>query len=283
MLTNNARVLVPWLERHDAVIALLGFRLPGEVDDISEPLARYDAMRAALNARLPFEPGPVEIHPLPAEIAGVGEAAVETVRKMVRDPGEIDVRAAMVDLRRVISVQRGVTLDAIEERVDVGNDWVSIAALCLPSEAEADEKVDGVVDRDGKGVTFTSPNPNLRAGAIQSVISEDGSREVRIPILFGTPYMQVIEYAGRLYLKDGYHRAYGLLSRGVTRVPMLHRTARSLAEVSADRGFIGQEHLIGPRPPLLPDFLDDDVSVTVKRRAMCKTIRLRADEFTVSM
>jgi hypothetical protein len=36
-------------------------------------------------------------------------------------------------------------------------------------------------------------------------------------------YMQVVHYRGRYFLRDGYHRAYGLLSRGITVVPAFVR------------------------------------------------------------
>jgi hypothetical protein len=43
--------------------------------------------------------------------------------------------------------------------------------------------------------------------------------------------VQVARFQGRALLRDGYHRAYGFLSRGITHVPAFVRTMQTIGEV----------------------------------------------------
>ena len=66
---------------------------------------------------------------------------------------------------------------------------------------------------------------------------------------------------GRLVLRDGHHRAIGLLDRGVTRVPALVGTGQ-FRDFTA-HGTLSLQRLSEPGAPLLSDYLDDAVSVSM--------------------
>jgi len=193
------------------------------------------------------------------------------------------VRVGIVDLSTVLAYQKVVSLDAIEERTSgVEDDADRLFELCLPPPRPAEE-IDGTFDRDGKGLTISSENPNLRVSQLQQVARRNGGGNDQLigySITFGSSHVHIAEYQGRFYLKDGYHRCYGLLARGVHRIPCVVGTARSFSEVvGAGGGHIGQEHLAGARPPMLADFLDDRVSVRLEQRYLRKVVRIRAEEF----
>jgi hypothetical protein len=102
--------------------------------------------------------------------------------------------------------------------------------------------------------------------------------------MFGTGHVHVVEYKGRHFLKDGYHRCYGLLARGITRVPAIYERARSFADVhSGGTTFVSQEYLLGTHPPMLTDFHCPAVSATVSQQAFRKVVRIRAEEFVVNV
>jgi hypothetical protein len=75
-----------------------------------------------------------------------------------------------------------------------------------------------------------------------------------------SPYMEVASYRGRWFLRDGYHRSFRLLKRGVCRVPVVVVYAETLAQMGAvGSQFFAEETLLSSRPPMLDDFLDDEM------------------------
>jgi hypothetical protein len=276
-------ILLAWFERRDAIPALLGFRMPQPADDVRLHEARYEAARAALLARPPFGLPAPQLEPLPDVIADRGALAVERMRAY----GHPRVRAGVLDLTRVLSFQKAITLDDIADRVAAAqpDDWPALAAITLPDPKRFDdEMVHGTFDRDGKGVTITSFNPNLRVGPIQQIVGAvpEAGQLVGFSIAFGSPYVHVVEYKGRCFLKDGYHRTYGLLARGITRVPCLYEQARSFSDVhSGGTTHVTQEYLLGDHPPLLTDALEPLLTETVEQQLFRKVVRIRAEEFVV--
>ena len=98
----------------------------------------------------------------------------------------------------------------------------------------------------------------------------------------GTSYMQVAEYDGRTFLRDGYHRAVGLLQNGITQVPCVYIEATSFEQVGADpASMLSHETLYGQRPPYLKDFIADLVSVDALQPSTRRVIHLRASEFSI--
>ena len=62
--------------------------------------------------------------------------------------------------------------------------------------------------------------------------------------------MQVGRYRGRHFLRDGYHRAFGLLSRGITIVPAFVRDITVFEELMPDpRVQLPQDSYLGLQPP----------------------------------
>jgi hypothetical protein len=100
----------------------------------------------------------------------------------------------------------------------------------------------------------------------------------------GVSLLQVVEYSGRWFIRDGYHRAYGLLRKGITRIPCIFIRAANFQQTGADQpAFIRYETLFGLRPPFLRDFLLNEVSATVQQRAVRKVVRVAAEEFVVEV
>jgi hypothetical protein len=85
-------------------------------------------------------------------------------------------------------------------------------------------------------------------------------------------------------VRDGYHRCYGLLRRGVEHTPCVFIRARNPRELGSENPtFFRYELLFGTHPPSLADFLNDDVASAVTRPAMRKVIRFSAQEFQVEV
>jgi hypothetical protein len=152
--------------------------------------------------------------------------------------------------------------------------------LCLP-DADQTKEISGTLDNDGKGVSIASANPNLRImGARQATIN--GEPFFGFAIGFGLPFVQFVEYQGRWFLRDGYHRSYGLLRRGVRHIPCLFIRARDAQQSGGTAPhFFRGEILFGRRPPFLKDFLSDDVAVDAQRSVTGKVVRITAQEFNI--
>lgn len=283
-MNRSVRLLVPWLDSREAVSSLIGFRLPVDGEDIGPALRIHRTQQSALAGRPPHNASNAAVSPLPESLAARGEAFLRALRF---DGGT--VRLGIVDLAEVIAFQKVVALDAIDERVNGirEDDLDKLFDLCLP-DPRPSEQIDGTFDRDGKGLTITSLNPNLRVSALQQAArpaaGAAADQIVGFSITFGSTHVHMTEYNGRLYLKDGYHRCYALLAKGIRRIPCVVSTGRSFLDVvGTGNGHISQEHLTGPRPPLLTDFLDDSVSMTLPQRAMRKVVRIHAEEFVAQM
>jgi hypothetical protein len=142
-----------------------------------------------------------------------------------------------------------------------------------------------------RSLTVTSLNPNLRV--VRPVIFEpkhgepssaglDARKTLGFTVGADPSFVQIAEYKSRLFLRDGYHRCYALLSGGVTRIPCIFIKVQDLREIGAGNpGTFSPDVLSSDRPPFVRDFLNDQVAVTVDDDALIKVVRIVAEEFTV--
>ena len=93
-------------------------------------------------------------------------------------------------------------------------------------------------------------------------------------------FLQAVRYRDRYILRDGYHRAVGLLRRGINVAPALVKDFDSLDD-HFRRGMLTRETYLGRRPPLIPDYLDDDVSADVMLPHERRLIMIQAQEFSL--
>jgi hypothetical protein len=121
-----------------------------------------------------------------------------------------------------------------------------------------------------------SVNPDL-----QLRVNRQNRRTGGLPLELygGSPFFEVGEFRGRWFLRDGYHRAYGLLQAGVHRIPAVVIYARTIEELGAtEPWFFGESQLFSERPPQVTDFLEDDLVLRYERVALRKVIRIRIEE-----
>jgi hypothetical protein len=77
-----------------------------------------------------------------------------------------------------------------------------------------------------------------------------------------SPYIEIASYGGRWFLRDGYHRSFLLLQRSIHLVPAVVVYAETLAQMGAvGRWFFAEEAVFSTRPPMVTDFLDDEIVV----------------------
>jgi hypothetical protein len=185
----------------------------------------------------------------------------------------------LADLRGICAIQPHVFTDSSEERIEgAGADLLSVAQVSL--QIPRPEMLPAQFDQVRQAWVFSSGNPNLRiAGNWAGPISE-GVAGFGFVVHVNASFMQVADFRGRLLLRDGYHRAYGFLSKGITHVPVFFKRFLSIEELALPQGMLPQDSYFGPRPARLSDYLKDDVSSDVNFPASQKVIVIQGLEIS---
>lgn len=278
------RLLLGWLPDIEAIPHLLG-RNPGPQDDLTAIRQQIAAAHDAVQARQPIEPADPVIdgdHELLDTIA----ARPELRAAMADAPWNVE----WVDLTRILSIQKLIAIDGLAPRIGaVDNDQAALAELCLPA-AQPAPPLGGFTDQDRLGFTISALDPNLRAVGtnVQEALVATGPdmppqkmQAITFFVTMGTSYVQVARYHGRCFLRDGYHRAAGLLRVGISQVPAVLIDAPSYQYITPTPGLFDHEIAFSDRPPMLADFWDDAVSANASQPAVRKVVRIRADQFVV--
>jgi hypothetical protein len=268
------RALIGWMPPERGAIALAGGRHDGAQNQ--DLLERVEAARVAVAER---EPGIDQ-----EGIIDQTDAALPTIVERLRQQPDTGAfweevwSVGVADLTRVCSLQQSVASQQAEVRVsDVDpNDLVSIAAVTLPPPST--EEIPAQFDEEKKAWIVTAPNPNLRiTGAVNGPSPNGPVFGFSVAIL--PSFLQVARHHGRYVLRDGYHRAFGLLARGITQAPAFIRDF-GVGALGTGAGLFPTDVYLGDRPPLLRDFLDDEVAADVDVPAVQKMIVVQGMELT---
>jgi hypothetical protein len=283
-LSQSHRALIGWVNEQEGIQFLLNRTLL-PTDDLPTLQQTVVECQAAVGLRQVFTPK--------NPIVDVGDdplvKAVKTRPEIQAAFNEFDWYPALVDLREVLAFQKLINMEGLDIRLALARDSREVLfELCLPSTQSLPPSA-VMLDQDGKAVTISSLNPNLRvsgfqAGTVQTDPNLPSTQVMALTFLvsMGTSYLQVVQYRNRYFIRDGYHRAAGLLRENINIVPCIVINAQNFDQVGANlQQFIPYEVLFGERPPRLVDFWDEDVSRTVQRTAVRKVVRVRADEFVV--
>jgi hypothetical protein len=222
----------------------------------------------------------------------VGEEMRDYRDQFQEDPNFQDYRASgctlkIANLNEICALQPVVHLDYLHRsnrfteliRRARKDDMLSLAKITLPLPAPVELPLH--FDPATNAWTLRSISPNIR------IVGHFSTRIELSPGFFAMGYgfcvrlvpsiVQVVLYRGRYFLKDGHHRALALLERGITRVPVVVQEL-SRAEKLEVEGRFPDKTLLGPHPPLLSDYLRDDVAAACFNRAAEKTIAIQAAE-----
>jgi len=267
------RTLIGWMHPGEATLALAG-RNQGEQQ-------RPEYAEIAGQAR----------QAVSARAAGIDQAGVLADPPEALEPYIAELRqnpasrsffaegwvVKVADLRRICSFQPHVFTEDASERVraiDEG-EIAAIAAVSLP--LHGPQSLAASFNPARNAWVFSSANPNLR------VIGQANGDSPIGPVFgfaigISGSFMQVASYHGRLLLRDGYHRAFGLISRGIHVVPVFYREFSTFDELRVPHGMLPQDAYLGDRPPLLVDYLNNEVAATTTAPATQKVIVVQALE-----
>ena len=276
---RQARLLLGWIDDEPAAQML-------NAQQIGVPLSneqrnRLNQARASVAGR-PARVEPAnQIQPAPVELQGhIATLQQPGVAQAYWNEGW---QVVLADLREIRAIQPHIYSDHSEERVAVidPNDLSSVATVTLPLPTPTN--LPAQFDSQRQAWMISAANLNLQitgswGGPIQ-MGAQPGVVQTGPVVGFGftvaiTPsFLQVAKFRGQLILRDGYHRAYGLLRRGISIVPALYREFAPHAELGVGpMGLLSASAYLGNRPPLLTDYYDDNVSIEVTLPAPRKII-----------
>lgn len=257
--TRAARSLIGWLPLDQARKTMAGNREGVTLTEQQE--AAIAAAHAAVASRPAGSNHEGTIRDLPPSLAAHEAALHENPKSASMFKSGWELR--LVHLPTVRAMQPSVFAEDAEARVaDVNaDDLVEIAAASVPVPGGT---VELPLSFDERQQTWLvgSANPNLRILGHGSAPTPEG---VMLGFVIGltTSYMNVSVFRGVPVLRDGYHRAYGFLKRGIELVPAFVRTFNSYDDFIL-HGMLPDTAYLGDRPPFLGDYLDDVVAADVR-------------------
>ena len=277
-----ARALLGWLREDEAARWLAGNEAASARNPLHRELARR--ARAVVEARPAFAAPTDAVKPLPAELAH----HIDLLRAHPESGNTIAQMGEprLVDLGQVIGAQKQIVVGEAMDRVAgaAATDLLGIARVTMPLPRR--EPISWNFDAQRNAFVLSSPNHNLRVvghfnstvgGEVPGVLFDSFG----FALAYQRSYMQVVAIGGRLLLRDGYHRAYGLLRAGIRHVPAFVREFSGWEEANLPAGLLPREVCLGARPPLLTDYIDDTVAIDRWVPRTSKVIVLQALEITV--
>lgn len=281
---RQARALIGWLTEEEGALWLAGRDMQGATNAALLDRARRARQTAAARPAVPNQQGITS--PLPEALAThlAALAAHPWSTRVLADIGQ----PMMVDLTRVRAMQPMVRIDDARKRVDGinPNDMAAIAAITIPVPPAEPPPIEAIFDPTKQAHILASPSPNLKVlGPLPTPAKIEIGPGVQVPA-FGfavallPSFVNVAGIGGRYFLLDGYHRAYGLLAAGITRVPGLVKNYGQLQECRISPGMLSPDVFLGDHAPLLPDYLDDTVCADTMAPVVTKMIVIQALEVT---
>jgi|HubBroStandDraft_5_1064220.scaffolds.fasta_scaffold109483_1 hypothetical protein len=277
----TARVLAPWMSDGDARLVMAGEETDRSLTAVQEEWL------AGARARVRLRSAGIDqsdlIRPLPPEMGSyLARMESHPESRWYLSKGFVP---ALADLSRVCTFQSKIFTEHAGNHVaDVDvDDVLAMAEVTMP--LGTPPVVAPQFDQDTQTFTTDLANYNLRVvGAFGGLADDDdhpGTYNVGFQVRVIASFVQVVSIQGRYFIRDGYHRSVGLVQRGARYVPVLVRDNLGLGDIDL-QGMLPYEVFTGERPPLLPDFLDDGVSCTVRLTAARRVVIVQASEISIS-
>lgn len=276
---QTKRALVAYMsdqEKHNILIGqspLLG----EELAKLEKTIAQYNAARMARPKYTPITPIITESGPLLDRITSRID-----VTTMFNATG-MRWHPAMIDLRKILAFQPIVRVDDLDDRIGIAlNDPDALLELCFPS----GRNIAASFETNPQGYTITTTNPHFTYVSSQIPIPKNIQA---LPVLTFTPqvnagFFNVVCYQGRYFIRDGYHRAAGLLHKSKEEqvvVPCIIIEAQMLNQTGWQPGMIAEAILLSDYPPYVSDFWNEAVSCDFFQKARRRIFRMKIDMFEI--
>jgi hypothetical protein len=181
---------------------------------------------------------------------------------------------ALVDLRHICAMMPLAHLDVELPELEA-DDLEALAKLVFAGEG-AELRVD--YDREASGWIVHEATEDVQVIGQFRAAGSPGA-VLGLAVGHSPSFIEVARLPDRFVLVHGYDLAVSLLARGIHSVPALVHGQVQPADLHFGDSSLEQEAVLGRRPPLLPDFLDNDVSAEVLVPRTRRVLMVRATEF----
>jgi hypothetical protein len=280
---RKARALIGWLPESEGALWIAGRQVQAQADPANLAVCR------AARPRVSDRPEGVDQSGFASAVPPELQQHIAQLRahpwgaQTLLEAGE----PKLVDLRLIIATQPVIHVEDAMKRVNglTAGDLPAIARITLPIPPATPELPPVAYDPVKQSHFVSSANPNLRVVGQIGGLTVRNQNGIELPVfgfIIAQPqsYLSVAGLRGRYFLRDGYHRAFGLLKAGITHAPALVRDYPSIEEVRMAPGNLPIDAFMGERPPMLPDYLDDLVGVDTLAPITSKMIVIQALELT---
>jgi hypothetical protein len=235
-------------------------------------------------AMLSAAAAPGELRTMSTDMAA---GARQRAARAYRDPRALDGRElAMVRIDELLAPQFDVDLEFIDELVRGLTRPVDVD--CLLDLAFPITTVAAPIIR-GSDAFFSSDRRTLfRDPSIVTQRTEEGDYLVSVRVRSRENCIEVARFPdGQLILANGLHRVLALERIGIQEVPCLWRSIGSVAELGVDphasHAILQRLMTRGPRPALVSDFLNPELSIAMRVRATDLVLRvsIQSETFTI--
>lgn len=183
-----------------------------------------------------------------------------------------------VDPHSLINPLVWIDLEYVEQlRAElIEADELSAIKVAIPTQLSVNARI--ALDADGRGVTIVSPQQSV--AVTPPMIGQLPGIGMTVTFnVVGTPQLILASRVnGRLYLRNGMHRAYLLASEGIQQIPVVIVDEAALSPIVTVYPAFNLEILEAERPPVIADMFNEDLATTLQMLRTKKVVRLRVDE-----
>jgi hypothetical protein len=235
-----------------------------------------------------------------ADAAGVlplPKAVARHIARLVELPGvrrtfdTVPVAFGMVELDKLVISQYSMTqavVDRIIENHPLPLSPQRLVGLCLPLKPPAANF--RLAGQSGREFTFVADAHDMRfldaqvldpVDVRQADVMGHPQAVIALSVGFSANLLNGVRYNGRIAINNGHHRALALRQMGFTHVPCLIQPCTSVDDLgqAATREICDNIDLYfhAPRPPLLRDFDNPKLTLSVKAPRLQRVVTLKVD------
>ncbi len=276
---RNGCALIGFMEEQDAINFLKSCILSASDDEIREFWRKAKS-----------EVDSLSIPDLTPEIIEIEDTFKEQLDTVSKNPLFLEAvqqrkwEFKFIEIDKLVCFQKYVDTDYSDEiakEYDFSN-TSELIDFCLP-EKPLKRPMGIAFAPQEHSYTIFSSSPDLRIiGLMQNQDPINKRQSFGFLVGWGVPYIQVIKFKDRYFLKNGYHRTYVLRKNGIRYLPCILSESENFIDTGAvNPGFFSQELLMSNKPPIFANFFSDNFSPNLQMRHMTKIVRVKAEEYVL--
>jgi hypothetical protein len=274
---RKARALLGFMDEQDALNFLKVWTVPeGKTDEEFKAFWKRAKSEVELVA-------PPDLTPEVLEIDDRFHEQLDAIAKDPLFPEAVQQKKwsfKLVEIDKLVCFQKFIYTDHAED-IGKGHDFSDTSKLIDFCLTEKGSKRPFAVVSSPQEYTILSPSQDLRViGPTQAMQDPTTKRSAYgFGVGWGIPFVQVVEFKDRYFLRNGYHRVYAVRKMGGRHVPCVLIKGETFADLGVlTTGFFGETLLLSDKPPTFGDFFSDGLAPRVRLKAWTKIVRIRAEE-----